>query len=59
MKKYFLILCLCLLSVAIHAQAIKVATYNLRYDTPADSLDSWNKVQAAVRMMSCTDRSGK
>jgi endonuclease/exonuclease/phosphatase family metal-dependent hydrolase len=33
--------CLALLTISISAQDIRVATYNLRYDTPLDSINSW------------------
>lgn len=28
---------------ALHAQSLKVMTYNIRYDTPADSVNQWGK----------------
>lgn len=41
MKKAFLLLCCCLLSVLLFAQELNVMTFNIRLNTKADSLNAW------------------
>lgn len=41
MKKAFLLLCSCLLSVLLFAQELNVMTFNIRLNTKADSLNAW------------------
>ncbi|MBO9619746.1 MAG: endonuclease/exonuclease/phosphatase family protein [Niabella sp.] len=49
MKKNLILFIFCLLAhVASHAQQLKVATYNLRYDNPEDSGNLWKDRSAAV-----------
>ena len=41
MKKTFLLLCCCLVSVLTFAQDLNVLTFNIRLNTKADSLNAW------------------
>jgi len=53
MRFRFLPFLMLLIAVASHGQSIKVMTYNLRYDTPVDSVNQWpkraDKVYALIR----------
>ena len=40
-KKLFVLVVLFLASTSISSQELRVATYNLRYDNPQDSLNNW------------------
>lgn len=40
-KKYLLSILFMFLVFGLHAQELKIASYNLRMDTPADSLNAW------------------
>ena len=52
-KTLLLILIVALTNVFVSAQSIKVMTYNIRYDTPADGVNQWpkraNKVVALIQ----------
>lgn len=39
---------LAILAGILHAQSVKVMTYNIRYDTPADSVNQWGKRTSKV-----------
>ncbi|KAA6304968.1 hypothetical protein EZS27_043380, partial [termite gut metagenome] len=53
MKKIFIVVLLCIISFIsmIQAQVIRVASYNLRMDTPQDSLNSWSHRKENVKAL--------
>lgn len=48
MKKAIVTLGFCFMLALMNAQTLRVATYNLRYDNPGDSLDRWKYRYPAV-----------
>ncbi len=48
MKKAISLLCLVLLTISAFSQTLRMATYNLRFDNPGDSLNAWKYRQAYV-----------
>ena len=52
--KNFMLICVCLLCIPVAAQKktkIRVATYNLRMDTPADGINSWTNRKEKVKAL--------